>query len=538
MIQKLDDVTLFVNNYWILEQPIDELFVEKICNRFFYLGLFSVKDIFVTIIKKINNIDTEIDDELFEEARLPLNQFFLENKIIFQFKGNNKENEEFQMRLPIEALGFDIRIYNALRRKHISTVNDLFISIISQKSIRNVGEASWSIINKKIKDFLNSDRLPNNKQIYFNENKDDDKINGAYSFRVLQVLESKNILIESQSATNLTFQIAKLRVIDRHWEILFLRSQGFTLQEIADENGVSRERIRQIIVSIRSKIKYRYQTLLSVFDFLEKNFNNAWEPFSKSITLEKSIEIITKVFLSSGWSGSNFENIKRIVTIIRYSPNIHDNTFPQRWPKILMAICSIDPPVICNLQVAEIIEENEISKKQWSYKQLSIYILKQNGNSLHWHEIAEKAIKLKKRNNFDYQGIYNALLRDKIIFVRVDQGTYGLREWGLQPSEYYTDLLAKYLKDEKIPRTFGGIFNYINIIKAIKKSSLLMLLNLNPRFYKSIENTYGLRAWLQPRVKQTLLTPKAFVEDLKSFTRVSRAIDNGYDVDKIISMDK
>ena len=41
-----------------------------------------------------------------------------------------------------------------------------------------------------------------------------------------------------------------------------------------------------------------------------------------------------------------------------------------------------------------------------------------------------------------------------------------------------------------------------------------MLLDMYPRFYKSLENTYGLRAWLSPREKQTLRTPEWLVESL------------------------
>lgn len=64
-----------------------------------------------------------------------------------------------------------------------------------------------------------------------------------------------------------------------------------------------------------------------------------------------------------------------------------------------------------------------------------------------------------------------------------------------------------------------------------------MYLDMHPRFYKSINGTYGLRTWLPPREKQNLRTPEWLVEDSKSFERVERSKQRGYDVEGIIETD-
>jgi len=64
-----------------------------------------------------------------------------------------------------------------------------------------------------------------------------------------------------------------------------------------------------------------------------------------------------------------------------------------------------------------------------------------------------------------------------------------------------------------------------------------MLLDMYPRFYKSLENTYGLRAWLAPREKQTLRTSESLVESLDSYERLVQAGQRGYDVESMIQLD-
>ena len=65
-----------------------------------------------------------------------------------------------------------------------------------------------------------------------------------------------------------------------------------------------------------------------------------------------------------------------------------------------------------------------------------------------------------------------------------------------------------------------------------------MTLDMNPRFYFSQEGTYGLRAWLRVREKQTLRTPEWQVETFQSYERVERAMERGDDIDMIMSQDR
>jgi hypothetical protein len=122
-------------------------------------------------------------------------------------------------------------------------------------------------------------------------------------------------------------------------------------------------------------------------------------------------------------------------------------------------------------------------------------------------------------------------------FVRVDVGTYALFEWGYSQAEYYPDIIASILKSEKKSISLDAIYIKVCQIRDVRQSTLTMLLSMHPRFYKSRENTYGLRVWLPPREKQTLRTPEWLVEDSDSIKRIEQSVQRGYDVESMIAVD-
>jgi hypothetical protein len=163
--------------------------------------------------------------------------------------------------------------------------------------------------------------------------------------------------------------------------------------------------------------------------------------------------------------------------------------------------------------------------------------LEKEKQPLHWNEIAKRALKYGRKEIFNSTGLYNALIAHKDLFVRVGQGIYGLSDWGYEEVSTYVDIIASVLKKEEKAMSIGKIYTNVCEQRQIKRSSLIMYLYLHPRFYRSVNKMYGLRAWLPPREKQSLLTPKWLVEDIKSFERVDGARKRGYIVENIILQD-
>jgi hypothetical protein len=79
----------------------------------------------------------------------------------------------------------------------------------------------------------------------------------------------------------------------------------------------------------------------------------------------------------------------------------------------------------------------------------------------------------------------------------------------------------------------------VSAIRPMKASSLRMMLNLHIRFYKSIQNTYGLRGWLPKEEEaQKIPHPDWLGEAPQSRKRVERARAKGMDVKKIVAQDR
>jgi hypothetical protein len=144
---------------------------------------------------------------------------------------------------------------------------------------------------------------------------------------------------------------------------------------------------------------------------------------------------------------------------------------------------------------------------------------------------------MNRRRQFSAGSLSNVLL-DTTTFARVGQGTYGLRAWGIETVDPYTDIIADVLKSAGKALTVGDILHRVNARRPINEASLQMYLWMHPRFYQSVDGLYGLRGWLPPREKQTLRTPSRLVEKPESYERVARAVARKYDVARIIAQDK
>ena len=148
----------------------------------------------------------------------------------------------------------------------------------------------------------------------------------------------------------------------------------------------------------------------------------------------------------------------------------------------------------------------------------------------------DRAENLNRRKSLHPTTLFNELLRDD-RFVRVGPGTYGLREWGLSQVRNYDDIIADVLKREGRGMSYGSILQGVNQERLITGNSLKLSLDLNPRFYLAEDGSYGLRAWLSSRDRQTLRTPVWRRETAQSYERVGRSEARGYSVDEIVAQD-
>lgn len=414
----------------------------------------------------------------------------------------------------ISNLDLSLRIERSLYRNGIFNISDLSsMSRDKMLRLRNVGKKTVDEIE------------------YALAHKNYEMVNNVISEK-----------IESVSFHNdLSRILSDLNFDNKKWEIFngrfILRK---TYQDIAESIGVTRERIRQICLLLK---KIRISRISSALDILEEEHEFLSDPLIDDLIedqysrAEYEIEFI---FRYHGWNISSQDAFK-LLLIIRGYVELHkdkESFLVKTWPEISYIACALPYPIKSHNKVGQLIESQIKAKINWTYTDLAIEVLIQEQKPLHWSKIVEHAEKLGRRNSFNASAIYNALIAKKNTFVRVKAGTYGLKNWGLSTVENFTDIISSIMKREGYALHKEVIYAQANKVRKIKESTLIMSLDLNPRFYRSIESTYGLRAWLLKPEDQTLRTPRWLIEDTKSFQRVINASTRGYNIEAIIEKDK
>lgn len=350
----------------------------------------------------------------------------------------------------------------------------------------------------------------------------------------------------NQSLTTLLDQVISN---PRSWKVLEGRvDEGLTLEETGKVvGGITRERVRQI----EKKSKLAMNTglgllapVLSLLEFSTKSFNvkKGTKLGTDGKAERKQLAQELMRILETASYEAKIDDTMRLILFIRASVYLISSErskglVQKQWPTLSYLACSLSPSVLQHRRVAKLATHERKLKRKPSYKDLSYQILLEAGKPLHWSAMVERAYNLGRRESFNETPFYNALLSHPKIFVRVGPGEYGLVEWGLKPVDYYVDIIARVLKVEHKPLAPDVIYRKVKSIRLVKKTTITMFLHLHPRFYKSIESTYGLRAWLGPREEQTLRTPRWLVEDQKSLERIEIAREKGYHIEEILRQD-
>lgn len=332
----------------------------------------------------------------------------------------------------------------------------------------------------------------------------------------------------------------------RAWEILDQRF-GFqnrsSLDEVAVSLGnVTRERVRQIQIKALEKVKPGIHRIIMPLFRLDEQISKSWPAFEDVTTINEAIFVYQTLLVDTGWEIPQGKEIRQLLLLIRALVHAKSLNIDSYLPHLSYAACRLSPPIVKHPRIAEQEHERRHQQmemdKKWTYEKLAEVVLEEASMPLHYMEIARRAEDLGRRDSFTLKAIHNVLYANPVKFAYVDQGTYGLTSWGLTSVDSYTDIVAEVLSTEGKSLPFGNILQSVNSRRTVKYQTLQMTLDMNPRFYYSQEGTYGLRAWLLPRERQTLRTPKWQVETPQSYERVERATERGYDIDMIMSQDR
>jgi hypothetical protein len=328
----------------------------------------------------------------------------------------------------------------------------------------------------------------------------------------------------------------KLRFDPRLWQVLEMRvDKLITLEDIGKSFGITRERVRQIERRAWVQFTNHSITVTPLLDLLERNIQ------LRSAGKNELISNILGVLHENQYVANETEVQKLILltrALVFLDPEINRKSFVERrWPRFSYLTCKLKPPVVRHYRTANAVKREKKRNKKITYKEMAFQILTSEGAPLHWSEIAKRAYHLRHRESFNSTALYNALVNFPKLFVRVNPGTYALVEWGYNQVDTYADIIALIMKSFKKALSAEAIYHKVNEIRPVKQATLTMSLEMHPRFYKSLEKTYGLRVWLPPREKQTLRTPEWLVEDSTSYKRLEQASQRGYNINSMIQVD-
>jgi hypothetical protein len=310
----------------------------------------------------------------------------------------------------------------------------------------------------------------------------------------------------------------------------------------AQSGGVTKERVRQIIKQAQENLQKNVSSLSVFLDHFEE----------KSGILQKKLENgpldlgnLVQHLLSDPVKPElviEEREVTRLIILIRSlvlskRPWFWEEMEP-RWRTFILLSSLVTPPLRNHKQVRQTFEEMKPEKKKNGYKDLIHAVLVKAGKPMHWSSIAEQASQLGERDRFSSKTILSSLQYYKELFVRVGKGTYGLVEWGGRTPAPYNKVIASILREEGRPMSKEQIFARVSVVRPASLSSVSISLGVHYRFYKSIENTYGLRAWLYAAEGQSDPRPIWLIEDPKSCPRVERARARGYGVDQVIVGDR
>ena len=172
-----------------------------------------------------------------------------------------------------------------------------------------------------------------------------------------------------------------------------------------------------------------------------------------------------------------------------------------------------------------------------TYIELAQVVLEREGAPLAWRDVTAKAQQLAPSRLIRPATMRDRLSKHPAIFMRVERGKYALAKWGYIAPRTYADIVADVLTQVGEPLTYEEVHARVQVERPVRTITLRSLLSNSPRFYKTLSNHFGLRAWLyimQADYQKIGRWPR---EEPRSAVRVPRAEARGYKTASLIRPD-
>lgn len=311
-----------------------------------------------------------------------------------------------------------------------------------------------------------------------------------------------------------------LTILPKRYQTVMLLRYGIdgkpkTLEEIGDDFGVTRERIRQIevkalqdILKEKKNILQAYFTwvsdviqkeggIVAEYDFLERHGRN--EKGSLLLTLYLG-ELFSRgsgtEFFHHHWYLDPRIRSNALEELEKLANHLHKRARLMKKEEIVKHISHPN-----FLKISKVIGLSPLGAYgliYWSdvapkgVKNKAYIVLKKEGKPLHFAEITKKIneLALNARQALK-QTVHNELIKDD-RFILVGRGIYGLKEFGYKEGTV-KDVLLRILKEARRPLTKEEIISQVLTERFVKKNTIILNLNDQDDFVCLKDGTYALK---------------------------------------------
>lgn len=310
-----------------------------------------------------------------------------------------------------------------------------------------------------------------------------------------------------------------LAILPKRYQTVILLRYGIdgkskTLEEIGDNFGVTRERIRQIEVkALQDILKEKKHILQAYVEWVSDSITKeggivAEHDFLDRYGHEKKGSLLLVLYLGELFlrgSGTEFfhhhwyldprvrlnalEELEKLESHIRArarlmgKEEVASHVSHPNFLKISKVI-ALSP-----LGAYGLIDWPEVMPK--GVKDKAYIVLKKEGKPLHFAEITKKIneLKLNSRQALK-QTVHNELIKDK-RFILVGRGTYGLKEFGYKEGTV-KDVLLRIFKEARRPLTKEEVIPQVLKERLVRKNTIILNLNDSGDFVCLKDGTYVL----------------------------------------------
>lgn len=428
----------------------------------------------------------------------------------------------------IEVLGLPVKLENALKLNgNIATVGEF-----CDTSKEKLGKI-WTIGPKSIKYMLQVQFLIN-ERFGILKSKTINKVVHEEPLQLLKITENELLA----SLLNRSGNERTIEIVSKRYGLMNGEKQ--TLEEIGDNYGVTRERIRQVQKKALNRMKHPMNSIKDQLAGLieEVLFRNGgilsaeeadleipkalggikddgssildllsdlgwiqncrigdiaiYSPLLSGVSLCKLSEKINLLIKTADLGMSVSSIIEKIWLFSKIKDERFDsNEFVLKYcrtdPRIEeMAITSAYPEIIFRHYTS-----GQFPKKGWVV--LMKRVLEEEQMPLHFTEITNKVNDLmgNSERQLDVRRGHSILIEDEIFAHSGVNGTYGLTAWGLK-KELTPQVIVECMKKAGFPLHWKQIYNYVSKYKNTKPANIVRCLEDNRLFKKVDAGVYWL----------------------------------------------